>query len=114
MLSYFQLAGCKGSNQRFRKDIIYCKSKKSCKSSLLRIPCTKGKVGLSTFKNKINFKYFMGKNLLFEIGTEELPSSCLIEGIRNIKTLLEEKLTSNRINFNNVISYGTPRRFVAF
>ncbi|MCL5070589.1 MAG: glycine--tRNA ligase subunit beta [Actinobacteria bacterium] len=56
----------------------------------------------------------MGKNLLFEIGTEELPSSCLIEGIRNIKTLLEEKLTGNRINFSKVISYGTPRRLVAF
>lgn len=56
----------------------------------------------------------MGKNLLFEIGAEELPSSCLIEGIRNIKTLLEDKLTGSRISFGKVISYGTPRRLVAF
>ena len=56
----------------------------------------------------------MGKNLLFEIGTEELPSSCLIEGIRNIKTLLEEKLTGSRISFGQVNAYGTPRRLVAF
>ncbi|MBE3094494.1 MAG: glycine--tRNA ligase subunit beta, partial [Actinobacteria bacterium] len=56
----------------------------------------------------------MGKNLLFEIGTEELPSSCLIEGIRNIKTLLEEKLTGSRISFDQVSAYGTPRRLVAF
>ena len=53
-------------------------------------------------------------NLLFEIGTEELPSSCLIEDIRNIKTLLEEKLTGSRISFGQVSSYGTPRRLVAF
>ncbi len=44
----------------------------------------------------------MGKNLLFEIGTEELPSSCLIEGIRNIKTLLEEKLENNRLVYGSV------------
>lgn len=56
----------------------------------------------------------MGKNLLFEIGTEELPSSCLIEGIRNIKTLLEEKLTGSRLSFDQVSAYGTPRRLVAF
>jgi len=56
----------------------------------------------------------MNMNLLFEIGTEELPSSCLIEGIRNIKTLLEEKLTGSRISFGQVSSYGTPRRLVAF
>jgi glycyl-tRNA synthetase beta chain len=56
----------------------------------------------------------MGKNLLFEIGTEELPSSCLIEGIRNIKTLLEEKLTDSRISFDQVSAYGTPRRLLAF
>lgn len=56
----------------------------------------------------------MVKNLLFEIGTEELPSSCLIEGIRNMKTLLEEKLTGSRVSFDQVNAYGTPRRLVAF
>jgi len=56
----------------------------------------------------------MIKNLLFEIGTEELPSSCLIEGIRSLKTLLEERLTGSRISFDQISTYGTPRRLVAF
>jgi glycyl-tRNA synthetase beta chain len=55
----------------------------------------------------------MSKDLVFEIGTEELPSSCVLEGISGLKTLLEEKLTQNRISFNEVKTYGTPRRLSA-
>jgi glycyl-tRNA synthetase beta chain len=55
----------------------------------------------------------MIKDLVFEIGTEELPNSCVMEGISGLKTLLEEKLTQNRIGFNEVKTYGTPRRLSA-
>jgi glycyl-tRNA synthetase beta chain len=56
----------------------------------------------------------MAKNLLFEIGTEELPSSCIAEGIKNLKALLEEKLTQSRLSFAGIETYATPRRIVAF
>ena len=56
----------------------------------------------------------MAKNLLFEIATEELPSSSIIEGIKNIKTLLEGSLRNNRLVFSRVQAGATPRRITVF
>jgi len=54
------------------------------------------------------------KNLLLEIGTEELPSSCIQEGIYGLKSVLEKNLTEGRIIFSDVQTFATPRRIVAF
>ncbi len=54
------------------------------------------------------------KNLLLEIGTEELPSSCIQEGISGLKSALEEKLVEGRVVFSEVQTFATPRRIVAF
>ena len=54
------------------------------------------------------------KNLLLEIGTEELPSSCIQEGIPGLKSALEDKLVERRIVFSEVHTFATPRRIVAF
>jgi glycyl-tRNA synthetase beta chain len=56
----------------------------------------------------------MAKNLLFEIGTEELPSSSIIEGIKNIKELLEESLQINRLVSGRLQAGATPRRITVF
>jgi glycyl-tRNA synthetase beta chain len=56
----------------------------------------------------------MAKNLLFEIGTEELPSSSITEGIKNIKALLEESLQNNRLIFGKLQAGATPRRITVF
>ena len=56
----------------------------------------------------------MAKNLLFEIGTEELPSSSITEGIKNIKALLEESLKNNRLVFGSIQAGATPRRITVF
>jgi glycyl-tRNA synthetase beta chain len=56
----------------------------------------------------------MAKNLLFEIGTEELPSSSINEGIKNIKMLLEESLQNNRLVFDSIQAGATPRRITVF
>ena len=56
----------------------------------------------------------MAKNLLFEIGTEELPSSSIFEGIKNIKALLEESLQNNRLVFDRLQAGATPRRITVF
>jgi len=53
------------------------------------------------------------ENLVFEIGTEELPSSCINEGIEGLKTILADRLAQNRINYSSIETYGTPRRLVA-
>lgn len=55
----------------------------------------------------------MKKNLLFEIGTEELPPSCIREGVIGLKKILEDKLTENRLEFEDIQAYCSPRRLVA-
>ncbi len=55
----------------------------------------------------------MKKNLLFEIGTEELPPSCIREGVSGLKKILEDKLTENRLEFEDIQAYCSPRRLVA-
>lgn len=55
----------------------------------------------------------MEKKLVFEIGTEELPSSCLNEGIASLKNILCDKLAKNRLDFSKVETFGTPRRLIA-
>ncbi len=54
------------------------------------------------------------KNLLFEIGTEELPSSCINEGMLSLEKNAIEKFSKNRIDFKSIKTYGTPRRLVIF
>jgi glycyl-tRNA synthetase beta chain len=56
----------------------------------------------------------MSKDLLYEIGTEEIPAKYMpatLEQVRNISgTLFKE----NRIAFDEIKTYGTPRRIVLF
>lgn len=54
----------------------------------------------------------MRENLVLEIGTEELPSQCVYEGIENLKNIIQDKLIQNRIDFSTIKTYGTPRRLV--
>ncbi len=55
----------------------------------------------------------MGKDLLFEIGTEELPPSCMEEGVTGLRKVLENKLSESRLEFRDILTYVSPRRFVA-
>ncbi|HEY4663297.1 MAG TPA: glycine--tRNA ligase subunit beta [Candidatus Humimicrobiaceae bacterium] len=55
----------------------------------------------------------MEKDLLFEIGTEELPPSCMEEGVIGLRKVLENKLEESRLEFKDVLTYVSPRRFVA-
>lgn len=56
----------------------------------------------------------MAKNLLLEIGTEELPSSCIIEVLKNFKNILSAGLEISSIEFNSCIVLATPRRIIAY
>ncbi len=50
--------------------------------------------------------------LLLEIGTEEIPSSYILNGLRQLKELCKNMLNNNRIDFGDIETYGTPRRIV--
>jgi len=55
----------------------------------------------------------MDKKLVFEIGTEELPSSCINEGVRGLKEVLGRKFEQERISYSAIKTFGTPRRLAA-
>ena len=55
----------------------------------------------------------MTAELLFEIGTEEIPSDYLENGLKALKRLAELYLRDNRIEIEGGLhTYGTPRRLV--
>lgn len=52
----------------------------------------------------------MGKELLLEIGTEEIPARFLPPVLEEIKEIAKRELQENRITFGEMISMATPRR----
>ena len=52
------------------------------------------------------------KNVLLEIGTEEIPSRFLPDALASLKRMAEEALETQRIGFNKASAYATPRRLV--
>lgn len=52
------------------------------------------------------------RNLLLEIGTEEIPARFIPPSLKQLKELTQDKLKERRIDFNSVEVYGTPRRLV--
>ena len=56
----------------------------------------------------------MKKDLLLEVGTEEIPSSFLPPAINEFRRLATELLESNRLDFEAVNTMGTPRRLTLF
>ena len=55
----------------------------------------------------------MALELLFEIGTEEIPAGYLADGLRNLRSMIEDALRARRIDIRGDIhAYGTPRRLV--
>ena len=52
------------------------------------------------------------KNVLLEIGTEEIPSRFLPEIISAVKRLTEDDMAAARIKFQDITVYATPRRLV--
>jgi len=52
----------------------------------------------------------MNKDLLLEIGTEELPARFIPVAISGIRDSAERLLKDNRIHYREISAYGTPRR----
>jgi glycyl-tRNA synthetase beta chain len=52
------------------------------------------------------------KELLLEIGTEEIPAGFIPQALVDLENLIRKELDVNRINFDGVKTLGTPRRLV--
>ncbi|MBT8491305.1 MAG: glycine--tRNA ligase subunit beta, partial [Deltaproteobacteria bacterium] len=52
----------------------------------------------------------MGKELLLEIGTEEIPAAFLPKAIDDIKRLITKEFSEIRIGYGDVVAMATPRR----
>lgn len=56
----------------------------------------------------------MAKDLLFEIGTEEIPARFMEPAIKQMRELAEAGLKEHRLAFSKINVYGTPRRLALF
>jgi glycyl-tRNA synthetase beta chain len=52
----------------------------------------------------------MGKELLLEIGTEEIPAAFLPKALRDMKEIALRELAATRICHGEILTMGTPRR----
>jgi glycyl-tRNA synthetase beta chain len=52
------------------------------------------------------------KELLLEIGTEEIPAGFIPQALMDLESLAKKELEVSRIDFNGIKTLGTPRRLV--
>lgn len=56
----------------------------------------------------------MSRDLIFEIGTEEIPAKFMNRTLEQLREITNKTFTENRINFESLNTYGTPRRLVLY
>lgn len=56
----------------------------------------------------------MEKDLILEVGTEEIPARFMPNALNDIAKYAEEEFTENRISHGRIEALGTPRRLVLF
>ncbi len=54
----------------------------------------------------------MGRELLFEIGVEEIPASFMLPALDAMGKMVKRELANQRIGHGEIITWGTPRRLV--
>jgi len=54
----------------------------------------------------------MAKDLLLEIGTEEIPARFMSGSLKQLEMIATKKLTELRIGYEKIQVFGTPRRFI--
>ena len=54
------------------------------------------------------------KELLLEIGTEEIPAGFISKALSDLKELVQKEFEANRIDFKGIQTLGTPRRIVLY
>lgn len=53
-------------------------------------------------------------DLLFEIGTEEIPAGYIVQALNQIKILFTERAEKHRLEIQSLYCTGTPRRLILF
>ena len=56
----------------------------------------------------------MAKDLLFELGVEEMPSAYMAKALDDLSHLAGKKLAEARLQFKDLKVYGTPRRLTLY
>jgi glycyl-tRNA synthetase beta chain len=56
----------------------------------------------------------MAKDLLLEIGVEEMPSAYMPGAVSNLQELAEERLNEARLSWQQLKVYATPRRLILY
>lgn len=56
----------------------------------------------------------MSKDLLYEIGTEEIPAKYMPSTLEQVKSIAGSMFKENRISYEEMRTYGTPRRIVLY
>ena len=56
----------------------------------------------------------MSNELLFEIGTEEIPAGFLSKAVVDMEDIIRKSLTEKRIPFDGIKCMATPRRLVLY
>lgn len=56
----------------------------------------------------------MGKELIFEIGTEEIPSGYIPQSLSDLKDVASSIFVSSRIEFDGISTFATPRRLTIY
>ncbi len=56
----------------------------------------------------------MARDLLLEIGAEEIPASFIVPALEDLKRILTERLAAARLKHGEVRTYGTPRRLAVW
>lgn len=54
----------------------------------------------------------MARDLLLEIGVEEIPSGYMPGAIADLKSLAGQRFDQARLKYTDILTYGTPRRLV--
>jgi len=57
-----------------------------------------------------DWEELMPKELLFEIGTEEIPALFIRQAIPEVKRIVEERFAQFRLGHSRIDTWGTPRR----
>ena len=54
------------------------------------------------------------ENVILEIGTEEIPAQYMENALKDLNQLAKKYLEEARINYKEIMVYGTPRRLILF
>jgi len=53
-------------------------------------------------------------DLIFEIGTEEIPARMMPDALKQMRSLAEELFKKEKIDYKRISAFGTPRRLVLY